>query len=206
MTDRSVIYIGFDLKNKRQRIIEAAISVFAREGLEKGTISEIAKTAGIGKGTVYEYFRSKHELFEAIEQYLFEKMNYTLDQIIAVDISPTKKLEAFINEGFDSLIGMGEALLIITELWAQVSRGHWHGEHESHLAGVYREYSDKVKLILDEGIKTGEFRTMNKTGVVTMILAFMDGLAWQYILLKDPGLFKNIKEEAIQSLLRGLKK
>ena len=44
MTDRSVIYIGFDLKNKRQRIIEAAISVFAREGLEKGTIPEIART------------------------------------------------------------------------------------------------------------------------------------------------------------------
>lgn len=206
MTDRSVGYLRIDMKNKRQIIIKSAISVFAREGLEKGKIAEIAKIAGIGKGTIYEYFRSKHDLFEAIEQYIFEEMNTTVDAILATDYPPPKKLEIFISQGFDSLVEMGDALLIITELWAQASRGHWHGDHESHLAGVYQDYSNKVKSILDAGVKSGDFRKMNKTGVVTIILAFMDGLAWQYILLRNPELFQKVKQEAIRSLLKGLEK
>ncbi|MFC1550113.1 TetR/AcrR family transcriptional regulator [Candidatus Neomarinimicrobiota bacterium] len=194
------------MKNKRQIIIESAISVFAREGLEKGKIADIAKVAGIGKGTIYEYFRSKHELFEAIELYIFEEMNTAVDKILMTDYPPSKKLEVFISQGFDSLIEMGDALLIITELWAQASRGHWHGDHKSHLASVYQDYGKKVKSILDDGVKSGVFRKMNKTGVVTMILAFMDGLAWQYILLRNPELFQRVKKEAIQSLLKGLEK
>ena len=50
--------------NKKELIIEAAIKVFARDGLEKGKIADIAKEAGIGKGTVYEYFRSKNDIFK----------------------------------------------------------------------------------------------------------------------------------------------
>jgi len=38
---------------KKHQIIEAAIRIFARDGLEKGKIADIAKEAGIGKGTVY---------------------------------------------------------------------------------------------------------------------------------------------------------
>ena len=51
-------------KDKRRLIIEAAMKIFARDGFHKATISDIAEVAGIGKGTVYEYFNSKTELFE----------------------------------------------------------------------------------------------------------------------------------------------
>ena len=54
------------MKYKRDQILNAARMVFSRGGLEKGKMADIAKEAGVGKGTVYEYFQSKEKLFNAI--------------------------------------------------------------------------------------------------------------------------------------------
>lgn len=50
-------------EEKRNDILKAAMKVISESGFEKATIEDIAKEAGIGKGTVYEYFESKNTLF-----------------------------------------------------------------------------------------------------------------------------------------------
>ena len=45
---------------------------------------------------------------------------------------------------------------------------------------------------------------MNKEGVATLLLAFMDGLSWQFVILKDSKKFNKIKSEAIESFMRGI--
>lgn len=62
------------MKNKKQvvsefrraEIIDAARTVFARRGFSLGIMDEIAREAGIAKGTLYLYFRSKDEIFKAV--------------------------------------------------------------------------------------------------------------------------------------------
>ena len=49
---------------KRELIFEAAEDVFSARGYHNATMSEIASAAGIGKGTIYEYFSSKLQLFQ----------------------------------------------------------------------------------------------------------------------------------------------
>lgn len=49
----------------RQAIIAAAVRLFAEKGFEKTSIDQIARAAGIGKGTIYGYFRAKEEIFLA---------------------------------------------------------------------------------------------------------------------------------------------
>jgi len=51
---------------RRAAIVSAARSVFARRGFARGIIDEIAQEAGIAKGTVYLYFRSKTEIYKAV--------------------------------------------------------------------------------------------------------------------------------------------
>ena len=50
-----------DREEKQQAIVGAAVEVFARRGFTAATIEEIARTAGLGKGTVYQYFHSKDD-------------------------------------------------------------------------------------------------------------------------------------------------
>ncbi|HNX29385.1 MAG TPA: TetR/AcrR family transcriptional regulator [Syntrophomonadaceae bacterium] len=51
---------------KRQVIIEAGLKVFSQKGFHDARMEEIAAAAGIGKGTIYEYFSSKSHLFQEI--------------------------------------------------------------------------------------------------------------------------------------------
>jgi TetR/AcrR family fatty acid metabolism transcriptional regulator len=54
------------LEFRRAEIIDAARTVFARRGFALGIMDEIAKEAGVAKGTLYLYFRSKDEVFKAV--------------------------------------------------------------------------------------------------------------------------------------------
>ncbi|MGA2807819.1 MAG: helix-turn-helix domain-containing protein [Terracidiphilus sp.] len=69
---------------RRSEIIDAARSVFARRGFEHGIIDEIASEAGIAKGTVYLYFRSKTEIYKAVLDHDMKTLKKdTLDRIEA---------------------------------------------------------------------------------------------------------------------------
>jgi len=188
------------------RIIEAAIQVFAREGLVKGKIVDIAKEAGIGKGTVYEYFRSKEEIFSAIEESLMDNIFQALEKIAATSLSPAKKLEAIMNKCIYQIVAMGHGLLIVTEIWAQAGREHWHTHQPANLAGKYDRFRELIVRILRQGIETGEFRPMNEDGVATLLMAFIDGLSWQYVLLRDSKRFWEIKTEAVRSFMKGIER
>jgi AcrR family transcriptional regulator len=190
--------------NKKQLIIEAAIKVFARDGFEKGKIADIAKEAGIGKGTVYEYFRSKNDIFKVIEESVFSDFSIVFEELNSSTLSPTKKLSNLLGQGIDMFMEMGDVLLIIMELWAQAGRGHVHGSDSSLFVEYYDYFRKGVESILSDGILSGEFRDMNKEGVATLLLAFMDGLGWQIVILKDSKKFNKIKSEAIESFMRGI--
>jgi AcrR family transcriptional regulator len=51
---------------KRRQIVEGARSIFMAHGFDAASMGEIAKTAGVSKGTLYVYFKDKDELFKAI--------------------------------------------------------------------------------------------------------------------------------------------
>ena len=52
-------------KNRKEEILRAAVKRFGRHGLNKTTLSEIARDVRIGKPTIYHYFNSKDELFHS---------------------------------------------------------------------------------------------------------------------------------------------
>ncbi len=57
--------------DKRRQILAAAVAVFADKGFHRARIADIAAAAGVGKGTIYEYFPSKKELFQQLLVHIF---------------------------------------------------------------------------------------------------------------------------------------
>lgn len=190
--------------DKKTQIINAAIEVFAKQGLDKGKIADIAKVAGIGKGTVYEYFISKDEIFNAIEEmFIFQSIDQ-LKTLSTSKKSPTDKLEEILQYSINMHTDMGEAALIVAELWAQHSRGQLHGHKESVFADMYNDFFDIILQVLADGVETGEFREMNKDGITALLLAFIDGVIWQSVIFKDNQQFTIRKTEATKSFMNGI--
>ncbi len=59
--------------DKRELILEAAARVFGEKGYHPATVEEIAKEAGVGKGTIYQYFDSKSEIFNELHQWFIQR-------------------------------------------------------------------------------------------------------------------------------------
>lgn len=62
----------------KKAILEAAISLFSENGYENSSIENIAKIAGVGKGTVYGYFQTKKEILKGFCEYELEKIHMKL--------------------------------------------------------------------------------------------------------------------------------
>ena len=65
---------------RKQQILDCAKKVFARHGYHKANIAMICKKAGIGRGTLYQYFENKKAVFEAILEDIFTKMISEMSQ------------------------------------------------------------------------------------------------------------------------------
>ncbi|NQV38388.1 MAG: TetR/AcrR family transcriptional regulator [Candidatus Marinimicrobia bacterium] len=190
---------------KKHQIIEAAIRVFAREGLEKGKIADIAKEAGIGKGTVYEYFSSKADVFKAIEEHVTTGMIDVVAEVLKKPVSAEEKLRLIFSISVEHINHMGDELLIVTELLVHGARGHMFDEGTNTMVDMYSTYRELVETILIEGLQNGEFREINPPGIATLFLAFIDGIVWQYVFIKDTSNFKLLLDEALESFLKGIK-
>ncbi len=72
---------------RREAILAAAQSVFARKGFDGATIADIARAAGVASGTVYLYYESKIDLFAALNALLLEVVNSAmLDAAVPPDV------------------------------------------------------------------------------------------------------------------------
>ncbi len=69
-------------KSRKDRIMEAALRIFAVKGFQNATISEISKEAGVSEATVYEYFGTKEELLFAIPEKISNETNEALERVL----------------------------------------------------------------------------------------------------------------------------
>ncbi len=84
-------------KNRREEIIRAALGAFGSKGFHNTRIEEVAAAAGIGKGTVYEYFRSKEELLSAAVGYEMEEMTRQVKNKVDQVFTVKDKIKALVE-------------------------------------------------------------------------------------------------------------
>lgn len=83
----------FNLNNEKQeKIMRAAINEFLNHGFENGNIGEIAKTAGVAKGSMYQYFENKRELFLFSIKWSIEFITKKYEKFLSI---PTTKVNIF---------------------------------------------------------------------------------------------------------------
>ena len=86
------------LEYKRNRILDAASKLFMAYGFRRVSMEEIARSANVGKGTVYQLFESKHDLMFSTIDFVGEKMEEAVRGIMTNEsISPIEKLQLFLK-------------------------------------------------------------------------------------------------------------
>ena len=91
------VNMAINREERKKQIILAAAQIFAQKGYTGTVMDEIARCAGIGKGTIYEYFDSKEDLFFAVfEWYMKESGSAATVSISALgETSPSAGITQF---------------------------------------------------------------------------------------------------------------
>lgn len=91
---------------KRERVREAlretGRELFGRYGIRKTSISELTEAVGIGKGTFYQFYDSKEDLYvDILDQYLEEGVPRLLNETLEAHDDPEDAIVAFLQQGMD---------------------------------------------------------------------------------------------------------
>jgi TetR/AcrR family fatty acid metabolism transcriptional regulator len=197
-----------DKNAKKEEILHAAMQVFARKGVVKTKIVDIAESAGIGKGTIYEYFRSKEEIFAAAFQSFFGNIEKGVIEAMNVTDDPIEKLKNLIEVSFSNVMETGgEFHSIIMDFWAEGIRNKDDQVLQIlDLNFIYSEYRKLITEILLDGMEKGVFRPIDIQVISSMFIAALDGIYLQHIM--DNSLFdlKEISKILLDAFLNGIKR
>jgi len=195
----------FDREEKRQLLIQAAARVFAEQGFSSTRVSDIAERAGVAKGTVYEYFTSKEELFFAVFERTNQQIRDRVDGVMIAHPSARDRLQWLFRLGAEIVAEQRELYPMMNlDFWVTARGSALEEAFTRSLADLYREYRELAADIIRQGQETGEFRSDAEPGrLATVLVSTFDGLGMQYWLDEaiEP---KRCNEDFILALCHGL--
>lgn len=174
---------------KSERILLAAADVFSRKGYMQATLDEIIEIADTGKGTVYNYFKNKDNLFYTLVSGINEPFFAALQKVDASEESPFVKLELYLKEMisflrvndtlwqvlFYEMLGANRGWYFIHDYETKENRlvvkwGAAPTEEEKERVTRYSELIGSsfriLENILQEGVDTGVFkRSVKNEGI-----------------------------------------
>lgn len=169
---------------RKELIIQAASRVFAEKGYAKTLVAEVAVAAEIGKGTVYEYFKSKDDLFFAVFEYVIRESSSTAEEALAKAAGKTAALRLMaLNGAIVSWIAQHRHLYTLSlEFWAASVSGspEMRARMEQTFRDIYGTFRRIVAGILQEGVTGGAFKKdINPKAIAAAVVGSWDGLGLQ---------------------------
>ncbi len=156
-------------EEKNKALIDAALAVFSRVGFAAAKMDDVAREAGVSKGTVYLYFDSKEQLFEEmVKVNMAPLMSEIADNLARPSMSATERLKAHMKFFYTKILNTNRRQ-IMRLIMAE-------GPNFPHLAEFYHANvlsrgQAVIKAIIQQGIDTGEFRELQGHGLVQNIVA-----------------------------------
>lgn len=154
---------------KRIALVDAALAVFSRVGFAAAKIDDVAEEAGVSKGTVYLYFDSKEKLFEGMVK---TKMSPMLNEVVAMlgntHMTATERLKAHMKFFYTKVLNTDRRQIMRLMIAEGPNFPHIA---EFYYANILSRGQAMISEILDQGIHSGEFRDMNRTGLCQNIVA-----------------------------------
>jgi AcrR family transcriptional regulator len=165
---------------KRRILVESAAEVFSKKGFAATRVSDISEHAGVGKGTVYEYFSSKEELFFAVFELIKDEIRSRVDTEVTESASAKDVLNAILRSSAEIVTEHREIFSMNLDFWAASRGSAFEDRFSTACQAMYQEYRSLAAAVIRRGQQEGDFRTdFDPDQVATMVVAALDGLGVQ---------------------------
>ena len=169
----------------REEILSAAEKVFAAKGFFPTTMSDIARRAEFGTGTLYKYFKSKEELYFTLIDEKVEEINRLVETELSQRNSAVERIKKVLRLQFEFIERNRDFFRIYI---SERSRFEWtvkddlgKGLHEKMVS-----YIDILSEVMREGIKKGEFRSMDPKDLAHALVGIVNSFVFEWLISREP--------------------
>lgn len=163
-------------------IIEAALKVFVEKGFHAAKVEDIARVAGVTKGTPYLYFRDKEDIFRAVVQSQSAVLLERLAVLPNLHSKSFREMLYLLIETWWSEVGISEASGVLKLLIAEAT--NFPELATVIYAALIEPVLASVTVILKKGGASGEFRPINMGGAAVVLIAPLQmALLWRHSFL-----------------------
>ncbi len=185
----------------REQIIEASRHIFRKFGFKKTTMDDIAKSVGKGKSSIYYYYTSKDQVFQAVVEKEAQLLKNELLIVIDSSLNPTEKLKTFI---LTRLTKFGEMTNFYNAIKDELLN------HLDFIEKIRKKYDEDeinhIASILFEGVEKQEFIVGDTRLAATAIVTAMKGLEMPLFWQNGADNIEERLNNVVQILLFGLVK
>ena len=164
------------MSKTRKILVDTARQLFAQKGIDNTTMNNIALASGKGRRTLYTYFRSKTEVYQAVIESELSHLIHQLGDVVGRDLPPDEKLTIYIQVRFDVF---RETVLRNGTLKAEFFRDI--RKVETARKNIDRQELEFLGRIIDDGIKKGIFRPTPLQPTSWVIHCCLKGLEIPYL-------------------------
>ncbi len=196
-----------DKVEKKSQIMMAAITLFAQKGFEKTTINDISKEAGIGKGTVYEYFQNKEEMINESFHFFLSHMELGHEAILEQDTMASDKMKRILLSFANIVTPETEGLMnMMFQFWGEAMRSQDTKNIIFHeMKKFYSQYRSLFADLIVLGMRDGSFRkNINPEHIASIVIGLLDGLMVQWLLDRELIRYDEILNSVATMVLEGI--
>lgn len=181
---------------RRHKIFHQVVHVFLKKGFQETSMREIAEAAGLGKSTLYDYFKTKDEIL----LYFFEDQMDDLTenaQAIAMQNTPADRRLQQIVERYVADLQANRSLFVKLSIESQ----RLGPESQKKIQRRRYVYQDLIRAIIDEGVREGIFRKVNSLLAARLLVSAMAPVIFGSRLTENP---QEMVKETLDLFLRGI--
>ncbi len=179
-----------DPADKSARILKAALDLFVRYGIKRTSIDDIARAAGIAKGTLYLYYPSKDALFAAVAE-----------RICAERLAMAREASAGVGPTVDRLVAILDCQVgVMCRLIAESPHIAELAEAHATAAATYGKFDRDIEALIEE-VLSGD--GVSGRNVPEMLTACAIGMV--EICGTDEKLFRERLTALVDTLIQGLR-
>ncbi len=170
-------------EERPQEITDAAFAAFAENGYAGTRVDDVAKRAGVSKGLMYLYFKTKEELFKAvIKNVVIRRVDSLIEMVETSELSAEEFLRGPLLEFMKKIPGSPVAVVIRLLL----SEGPRHPDLvDYYWENVVNRGLTAISLFLERGVERGEFRRTAVNDLPHLLLApMMLSMIWNLLFTK----------------------
>lgn len=162
---------------RREELIKATYYEVAEKGYSAVTLQDIAKRAGVSKGSTLYYFATKEDLFLGALEWMVNQFDIRNGQAIANVEDPIEKVKALIGNIFANAQESRQFFLAYSDF---VSIGTRNKRFHDLNAKFYDGCCGHNREVIEAGMRTGVFRQVDVEEASAMMRALVDGLMLQW--------------------------